>query len=205
MVLEENTGTNKIEAIVVELPEGNDIIRLSPNAFMEMKRLRLFIINDYDDYVCFSGELNSLPNELRVLDWDGYHLPSLPSNFHGKKLSYLKLRGSLIQDVRVVEHMNLTVLDFSFCELLTKIPNLSRHRNLKELNLLFCKNLEEIHDSVGLLDKLVRFDVSGCSKLWSFPRSIKLISLEYLDLEHCSSLLNFPEIEGEMKNLDGIT
>ncbi|KAB1227188.1 TMV resistance protein N [Morella rubra] len=130
-VLEENMGTNKIEAILVRLPKGHDSIQLSPKAFMEMKRLRLFINRE----ACLSGKINSLPNELRVLDWFGYHLPFLPSNFHGKKLSYLRMNYSnMIQDVRVLEHMNLTVLNFSYSELLKKIPNLSGHSNLKGID-----------------------------------------------------------------------
>ncbi|KAB1210647.1 putative WRKY transcription factor 19 [Morella rubra] len=189
-------GTNKIEAIVVDLPDVEDIIQLSPEAFMEMKILRLFINRN----ARFSGELNSLPNMLRVLDWPEYHLPSLHSNFHGKKLIDLRMPRSLVQ-YPWIGHTNLTFLNFSYCELLTKVPSLSRHPNLKELILSNCINLEEIHDSVGLLDNLVRLYLNGCSKLRSFPRTIKLRSLEDLDLEYCSSLLNFPEIEGEMKNL----
>ncbi|KAB1206005.1 TMV resistance protein N [Morella rubra] len=239
---QQQQGTNKIEAIVLnDLPRGDDIIQLSPDAFMGMKRLRLFIIKvayedydgceDYDEDVdytycscddvdngtlrliddddviqlspdaCVSGELNSLPNELKVIDWDGYHLPpSLPSNFQGNKLSYLRMTFSRIQDARM-DFPRLTVMNFSRSKLLTKIPNLSRNSNLKELILSRCTNLEEIHESVGLLDKLVRFDLRGCSKLRSFPGSIKLRSLEFFNLRCCSSLQHFPEIEGEMKNL----
>ncbi|KAB1225984.1 TMV resistance protein N [Morella rubra] len=98
-------------------------------------------------------------------------LSSLPSNFHPKRLIDFRKSISLISDVRM-EHANLTVLNLSSCELLTKIPNLSRQSNLKELILSFCTNLEEIHDSVGLLDKLVRLDLCHCSKLWSFPRAL---------------------------------
>ncbi|KAB1211960.1 TMV resistance protein N [Morella rubra] len=200
MVLEENMGTNKIEALLVDLPRGDDVIQLNPKAFMKMKRLRLFINRNAN----FSGEIHYLPDELRVLEWPKYHLPYLPSNFHGKKLIHLRMTCSHILGVRM-EHANLTVLDFSHCELLTKIPNLSGHPNLKELTFSHCTNLEEIHDSVGRLDKLVRLDLCHCSKLWNFPRSIKLESLRDLDLGGCSSLLNFPDIDGEMKNLAEIS
>ncbi|XP_042964361.1 disease resistance protein RPP2B-like [Carya illinoinensis] len=42
-VLEENTGTNKIEAILLDFPEGDDMICLHSKAFMKMSNLRLFI------------------------------------------------------------------------------------------------------------------------------------------------------------------
>ncbi|KAG2685814.1 hypothetical protein I3760_10G143100 [Carya illinoinensis] len=81
-VLEDNTGTNKVEGIVVDIPKGDDRICLSPKAFVKMKKFRLFINRN----ARFSGKLNYLPNELRILDWPECPLQSLPSNFHGKKL-----------------------------------------------------------------------------------------------------------------------
>jgi len=99
---------------------------------------------------------------------------------------------------------NLTVMDFSDCQFLTKIPDLSRNPNLEDLNLDNCTSLVEVHDSVGLLDKLAYLDLGGCSNLKSFPRSLKLRSLEELNLRGCSSLQSFPEIECKMECLTNI-
>ncbi|KAF5469613.1 hypothetical protein F2P56_013672 [Juglans regia] len=58
-VLEEDIGTCRVEAIVLDFPKGDDIIRLDPKAFKNLKRLRLFICRNAQ----FSEELNSLPDE----------------------------------------------------------------------------------------------------------------------------------------------
>jgi Leucine-rich repeat (LRR) protein len=99
---------------------------------------------------------------------------------------------------------NLTVMDFSDCQFLTKIPDLSRNPNLEDLNLDNCTSLVEVHDSVGFLDKLAYLNLVGCSNLKSFPRSLKLRSLEELNLQGCSSLQSFPEIECKMDCLTNI-
>ena len=79
----------------MELPK-QDLIRLSPKTFEKMKRLRLFISRN----AYFSGKPNSLPNELRVLDWAECPLESLPSNFHGQKLFLLRMRNCLFKELK---------------------------------------------------------------------------------------------------------
>jgi hypothetical protein len=76
----------------VELPE-RDLIRWSSKTFEKMKRLRYFICRNAD----FSKMPTYLPNELRVLDWDECPLQFLPSNFHGRKLTVLKIRNGLFK------------------------------------------------------------------------------------------------------------
>ncbi|KAF5471669.1 hypothetical protein F2P56_008442 [Juglans regia] len=198
-VLEENTGTNKVEGIVVDIPKADDRICLSPKAFVKMKNLRLFINRN----ARFSGRLNYLPNELRMLDWPECPLQSLPSNFHEKKLVEFRMPSSHIKELGqgFKSSPNLTIMDFSYCESLIKIPDLSRSHSLKKLNLSCCTNLVEIHNSVGFLDKLVSWSLFGCSNLRGLPRSLKLRSLEWLNFYGCSSLTDFPEIECEMKHL----
>ncbi|KAG2668389.1 hypothetical protein I3760_15G157900 [Carya illinoinensis] len=89
-VLENDTGTYNVEGIVVDFPKGDDIIRLSPKAFENMKRLRFFRCRNAH----FSEELNCLPNSIRVLDWPDCPLESMPSKFRGDKLSILLMPGS---------------------------------------------------------------------------------------------------------------
>ncbi|KAG7944400.1 hypothetical protein I3843_15G099700 [Carya illinoinensis] len=59
-VLEENTGTNKIEGIIVEMPKGEETIILSPEVVVQMKRLRVFINRN----ARFSSGPNYLSKEL---------------------------------------------------------------------------------------------------------------------------------------------
>ncbi|XP_042962707.1 disease resistance protein Roq1-like [Carya illinoinensis] len=199
-VLEDDIGTYRVEAaIVAYFPNGADIIHLSPKAFKNMKRLRVF--GCWNAH--FSGEPNCLPNSISVLDWPNYPLQSMPSEFHGDELFILCMPGSRIQEIQ--KFKNLMVMNFGGCDFLTKFSNISSCPNLKEIDLCSCENLVEVHDSVGLiLDKLVKLRLRGCFNLKSFPRRLKLRSLELLDLCHCSSLQNFPEIECEMEHLKDV-
>ncbi|XP_040995566.1 disease resistance protein RPV1-like isoform X2 [Juglans microcarpa x Juglans regia] len=201
-VLEENTGTNKIEGILVELPE-RDLIHLSSKAFTKMKRLRFFI----NPNACFSEGPNYLSNELRLLDWPEYPLQALPSNFHGKKLSVFRVSNSLFKELKEVfeNFQNMKIMELSDCKFLTKIPDISRIPSLEKLTLSSCESLVEVHDSVGYLNKLTHLSFSKCSNLTTLPRSLKLRSLEWLDIRDCLSLQNFPEIECEMHFLSSIS
>lgn len=96
---------------------------------------------------------------------------------------------------------NLAIMDFSNCEFLTEVPDLSMTPNLEELALENCTNLVEVHYSVGFLDRLKLMKFVECPNLRSFPRSLKLRSLELLMLEGCSGLENFPEIDCKMERL----
>ncbi|KAG6655889.1 hypothetical protein CIPAW_05G247400 [Carya illinoinensis] len=195
-VLEENTGKNKVEGILIDLPE-RDLIDLSSEAFMKMKRLRLFI----NRKARFSEEPNFLSNKLRVIDWPGYPGKSLPSNFRGKNLVVLRMRDSHLKRLKGVENFqNMAVMDLSNCKFLKKFPDVSRIPKLEKLVLDDCAGLVEIHSSVGYLDKLIYLSVTRCPNLTSFPKSLILRSLEYFSLDECSNLKNFPEIECGMEN-----
>ena len=91
---------------------------------------------------------------------------------------------------------------FSECKFITEIPDISRIPNLEKLYAFQCESLVKVHDSVGFLDKLIALSFARCYNLTSFPRSLKLRSLIFLDLRYCLKLQNFPEIQCEMKYLN---
>ncbi|KAG2667276.1 hypothetical protein I3760_15G106200 [Carya illinoinensis] len=95
-VLEENTGTNQIEGILIDLPK-KDMICLSSEAFTKMKNLRYFLNHN----ARFSRSPSYLSNELRVLNWVEYPSQSLPYNFHGRKLVDLRISDSLFKEFGV--------------------------------------------------------------------------------------------------------
>jgi len=94
-------------------------------------------------------------------------------------------------------------LNLDKCQYLTRIHDISNLPNLEIFSFKNCKNLIEIHKSVGFLNKLEILNAEGCSKLVSFP-PLKSTSLQELRLSYCRSLKTFPEILGETKNITRI-
>ncbi|VVA15211.1 PREDICTED: TMV resistance [Prunus dulcis] len=195
-VLTENTGTDTIQKIMVNLPEPYEI-RLSAKSFTKMKNLQLFI----NCNAHFSGEVGYLSSDLRFLDWPECPLKALPSSFNPKKLVELKLRDSRIEQLgngfkslATLEHIS-----FQSCEFLTKIPDFSGLSSLVELDLNFCTSLVEVHSSVGFLDKLAILRLVDCFNLTRFPRGVKLKSLTLMILNDCKKLEYFPEILAKME------
>ena len=94
------------------------------------------------------------------------------------------------------------MIGLSYCEFITKLPDLCCP-NLLELNLQDCKNLIEVHDSIGLLEKLNLWNFNGCSQLQIVPSMLMSKSLEYFNLEGCSRLKKFPDIHPELPDLCG--
>ncbi|KAG2668205.1 hypothetical protein I3760_15G149200 [Carya illinoinensis] len=196
--LSEVPGLNKIEGILLDLPEGDEVISLHFEAFRNMESLRVFINRN----ARFSCAPNYLSNKLRVLDWNNYPSPYLPPNFQGKNLIILRMRHSLINELGDrFKPKNLTIMKFENCEFLEKIPDLSSLSNLKELAVQFCTRLVEVHDTVGALENLSMLDFFHCSKLRILPRSLNLRSLCYLGLQDCPSIRFLPEIECKIESL----
>ncbi|XP_042962526.1 disease resistance protein RUN1-like [Carya illinoinensis] len=105
-VLEESMGTNKVAGMIIEMPKGKEVIRLSRKAFVRMKKLRVLIIRN----ASFSSGPNHLSNELRVLDWFEYPLQSLLPNFHGNKLIIFKMRRSFIRELSFIMFKVSTII-----------------------------------------------------------------------------------------------
>ena len=74
--------------------------------------------------------------------------------------------------------------------------------NIKELKLRDCKNLVEIDDSVGRLDKLEVWNLFDCVKLETFPSCLSMKSLRDFNLCGCESLKKFPDISQQMRSLE---
>ncbi|AET02383.1 putative TIR domain, winged helix-turn-helix DNA-binding domain-containing protein [Medicago truncatula] len=202
-VLEKNTGTSEIQTIVLDFPRYEKMVRWDGKAFQKMTGLQTLIIRS----LCFAEGPKNLPNSLRVLEWWGYPSQSLPSYFYPKKLAVLKLPHSSFMSLELSKSkkfVNMTLLNFDECKIITHIPDVSGAPNLERLSLDSCENLVEIHDSVGFLDKLEILNLGSCAKLRNLP-PIHLTSLQHLNLSHCSSLVSFPEILGNMKNITSLS
>ena len=95
--------------------------------------------------------------------------------------------------LQVLPSENLKGINLSFCESIQKLPGLWAP-NLEILDLSYCTNLVEIHEPVGFLDNLKRWDLSNCEKLRALPRRLKFKSLEDFCLYSCESIEELLEL-----------
>ncbi|XP_050155237.1 disease resistance protein RPV1-like isoform X2 [Malus sylvestris] len=119
---------------------------------------------------------------------------------------------------------NLVLLNLNGCKELKILASSICMHSLKTLDLYGCSNLDKFPEILEVMEELSELDLSGskikelpssinnlmgltnlnlkdCKELKSLPSSIRMKSLETLDLSGCSSLEMFPEISGVMKAL----
>ena len=96
------------------------------------------------------------------------------------------------------------MIDLDSCESITKLPDLYCP-NLEKLHLSDCKNLIEVHESFGFLEKLKVWNFYSCSQLQILPSTLMLKSLECFLLSHCRRLEKFPDIHPKMNCLKGLS
>jgi len=69
---------------------------LESKVFSKMIKMRLLKVGDMGNVKLPQG-LNFLSNELRIIEWHGYPLSSMPTNFQPNKLVKLKMHCSSIK------------------------------------------------------------------------------------------------------------
>ncbi|KAG7969826.1 hypothetical protein I3843_07G051900 [Carya illinoinensis] len=216
-VLKNNTGTEVIEGMVLNLPNQKDQERFSVKTFSNMKKLRILKIrntsivnsfsNLYDKFLNLhwhSDPLKSMPTQgLRVLEWSEYPSKSLSNNFQADNLIELRFPCSHLKQLwkGISSLGSLKRFDLSGSKNLLETPDLTGVPNLETLDLAGCTSLSKVHKSVGVLKQLRRLNLHACNRLKSFPNEISLESLEDFYLSDCSRFEKFPNIVGNMNSL----
>ncbi|XP_056158525.1 TMV resistance protein N-like isoform X2 [Syzygium oleosum] len=188
-----------VKAIVVEPLEPTEIC-IFPDDLTKMRRLRLLILRNVHN--SFQGPI-CLPNELRWFRWNGC-APQIPKFSSGrKKLVGLDMSNYSITVVpnQFKGFQNLKYMNFSYCESLVRMPDLSFTPNLEELYMHNCKSLVEAHESIAYHDKLQVLDLRECLELSVFPNELKSKNLRRLHLEKCTKFERFPDIPHKLKGL----
>ncbi|KAK3430985.1 hypothetical protein EUGRSUZ_E02206 [Eucalyptus grandis] len=121
-----------------------------------------------------------------------------------------------------MRRMRLLILcniNFSQCQSLVCMLDLSCTPNLEELYLQNCKNLVEAHESIAYHEKLQVLDFRGCSELSVFPNELKLggtaikelpasienlVSLEEMHIHDCKDLEHLPSSIYKLQNLENL-
>ncbi|CAL1363862.1 unnamed protein product [Linum trigynum] len=168
-------------------------------------RSKMDIADKKKIHLPYSG-LDSLPNGLRWLHWDGYPSKSLPSGIYSQQLVRLIIRCSPItkcwEGFDRPKLVNLVVLDLSFCSYLTAIPDLSCSLKLEELQLSECRSLVEVPSHVQYLDKLIKLDLGCCVNLKRLPSKLNSMVLKHVRINDCPKVKHCPEINsGELQEL----
>ncbi|KAK9950824.1 hypothetical protein M0R45_006291 [Rubus argutus] len=198
-VLTENTGTPAIEGLFLSLPE-KDGMQLDSDLFLTMRNLRLLKICNVN---FLNVNFTYLSKKLRFLEWHECPLEILSSCFEPDQLVEFKMPNSRIKLLwnEKLSLKMLILMDLSDCQYLTKTLDFSKVPKLERLILKGCKELSEVHPTIGDLQHLVLLNLKGCESLESLPQSISMRSLRTCILSGCSKLKQFPEILGNMDTL----
>ncbi|XP_059451624.1 disease resistance protein RUN1-like [Corylus avellana] len=193
-------GTKAVEGLTLKLSRLHTVT-FSTRTFIKMQRLRLLHL----DYVHLTGDYEHLSKDLRWLRWHGFPLKLFPNNFYSRNLVAIDLRYSnLTQIWKKSKELfeKLKFLNLSHSHYLSQTPNFARLPNLEKLILKDCRNLFEVHQSIGDLNNLVLVNLKDCRSLQSLPMSFyRLKSLQTLILSGCSRLDYLAEELGEMESL----
>ncbi|KAG5574496.1 hypothetical protein H5410_054630 [Solanum commersonii] len=189
-------GTKAIEAIWI--PEIQDLISFSEKAMKDVENLRILYINGFHTHDGSNDQY--LPSNLRWFDCCKYPWKSLPAKFDPEMLVHLDLQQSSLLHLwtGTKKFPSLRRLDLSGCENLRGTPDFTDMPNLEHLGLEECSNLTTVHHSLKDSKKLMKLNLRDCKRLATFE-CVSGVSLEYLDIQGCSSLEKFPRIKEKGK------
>ncbi|XP_010099047.2 disease resistance protein RML1A isoform X2 [Morus notabilis] len=227
--LKNGRGIETITGISLDTSNFSREISLLPATFLRMWELRLLRIIDTGKLYLPQGPL-IFPNPLRYLQWHGYPLKSLSTNFIAEMLVILDMRGSQLEKLwEGVQHLNkLKSMDLSGSMKLTQVPDLSLAPNIQSVNLMFCASLKKVPSYFQHLNKLKKLNLRGCPslcKLSGLPKNLRTLDVQprpvirasmrpcdcsngftwCLSPKFSSKLERFPEISHPMECIETLT
>ncbi|KAJ0614200.1 putative leucine-rich repeat domain superfamily [Helianthus annuus] len=167
-----------------------------------MKALRYLSVTILDEKYDGDGP-SFLSNELRYIRWENYPKSSFPDTFQPMNLVNMKLSKSLQKELwKGYKHLpRLTVLELYYMKNMLSTPDFYGLPCLQKLTLHKCKELQEIHPSLGCHKSLEYVRVLYCYKLRKFPTIVQMGKLQTLTIQYCNDSLEFPEIKSNMESL----
>ncbi|PRQ22422.1 putative leucine-rich repeat domain, L domain-containing protein [Rosa chinensis] len=190
-----------MEGIVLDSTELGVKVRVNAKSFSMMNRLRYLVIKNGN----LPNGLECLPNSLRILNWTGYPLKSLPSDFNPEKLLELNMCHSCIEHfpLEIESLYNLKTVKLSNSLNLINTPNFKGMPHLELLFLEGCTRLYEVDPGIEVLEKLTVLNLKDCKNLVHFASSVSgLKSLKFLNLSGCSKLKKLPNDMGHLESLE---
>ncbi|CAI9296990.1 unnamed protein product [Lactuca saligna] len=141
---------------------------------------------------------------LRYIEWElGDPANPLSNNFPPRELCCLILSRALQKQLwdgcKLLPNLKIMEL---WCSNLIMTPDFGGLPNLERFKLKGSWYLEEIHSSIGRLEKLVSLCIEGCVRFKTFPPISRLKKLETLSFSYCPELFNLTMIQHQ--NMDNL-
>ncbi|KAG5087700.1 hypothetical protein JHK86_000312 [Glycine max] len=176
-----------------------------------MENLRMLHFESEDIWrgsnVVIASSLESLPDGLKIIHWDGFPQRSLPPNDWPQNLVRLEMRDCNLEQLWEPDQQGfpkLKRLDLSYSRKLSRIPDLYLSPDIEEILLICCESLTEVYSS-GFLNKLNCLCLYRCAELRSLtiPTNILWRSTGSIILCNCSKLETISINNSEVVQLSG--
>ncbi|XP_056171878.1 disease resistance protein RPV1-like [Syzygium oleosum] len=209
-VLNENKGTEKIEAIILSkgsLEGSNKMAErdgdiYTAKQFKNLTNLKFLHMEGAQ----LNGDFKDSMEELKWLRWQ-----KCPMNFEVKNFLVTELAVLELQDTKINEKWEgwsffkmaegLKYLSLTGCEFLQNTIFLSAFKHLEVLILSQCDGLHQIDPSIGDMKALLRLDLKECRFLRKLPAEIEsLENLEILDISG-TGIEELPKGIGRLRKL----
>ncbi|CAH1440759.1 unnamed protein product [Lactuca virosa] len=140
---------------------------------------------------------------LRYIKWRGDPANPMLNNFPSRELCCLTLHGGLQKQLWEGCKLlpNLKIMELHSLHNLIKTPDFAGLPHLERFKLYHCSCLEEIHPSIGRLERLVFVSIEHCYQLHMFSPITQLKKLETLSFSTCHQLFNLSKIQQNIENL----